>query len=101
MVDHDLGGLPEGAILQTKEGRDPTNDETHHYRYYVYDQDRSHRYSLNLRDGEVYTRFYARQDVTSQNAVPQDKDGSYKADPAYGRGVAQRTGLNVTAEAAE
>ena len=25
----------------------------------------------------------------------------YKADPAYGRGVAQRTGLNITAEAAE
>ena len=25
----------------------------------------------------------------------------YKADPAYGRGVAQRIGLNVTAEAAE
>ncbi len=53
------------------------------YRFYVYDQDRGHRYSLNLRDGEVYTRFYSRQDANSPNAVSQNDDGSYKADPAY------------------
>ncbi|MCL2641175.1 MAG: discoidin domain-containing protein, partial [Phycisphaerales bacterium] len=53
------------------------------YRYYIYDQDRGHRYSLNLRDGEVYTRYYSRQDVSSPNAVAQNDDGSYKADPAY------------------
>ncbi|MEN6345034.1 MAG: hypothetical protein ABFE16_06975 [Armatimonadia bacterium] len=28
------------------------------YRYYYYDWDRGHRYILNLRDGEVYTRTY-------------------------------------------
>ena len=54
------------------------------YRYYLYDQDRGHRYSLNLRDGEVYTRYYSRQDANSPNAVQQqDGDASYKADPAY------------------
>ncbi len=56
------------------------------YRYYLYDQDRGHRYILNLRDGEVYTRFYSRQDAKSPNAVSQSEKSSgsgYKADPAY------------------
>ncbi len=52
------------------------------YRSYFYDQDRGHRYSLNLRNGEVYTRFYSRQDVKSPNAVKQG-DSDYTADPAY------------------
>ncbi|MCL2646517.1 MAG: discoidin domain-containing protein [Phycisphaerales bacterium] len=53
------------------------------YRYYLYDQDRGHRYSLNLRSGEVYTRYYSRQDAQSPNAVQQRDKSDYKADPAY------------------
>ncbi|MCL2641176.1 MAG: hypothetical protein FWD53_10055, partial [Phycisphaerales bacterium] len=54
------------------------------YRYYLYDQDRGHRYSLNLRNGEVYTRYYSRQGNDSPNAVVQrDNMPNYKADPAY------------------
>ncbi|MCL2646515.1 MAG: discoidin domain-containing protein, partial [Phycisphaerales bacterium] len=53
------------------------------YRYYYYEQDRGHRYSLNLRPSEVYTRYYSRQDVNSPNAVAMNKEGTYKADPAY------------------
>ncbi|MCL2639534.1 MAG: discoidin domain-containing protein [Phycisphaerales bacterium] len=54
------------------------------YRWYYYDQDRGHRYSLNLRAGEVYTRYYSRQDVNSPNAVVQyDNNPHFKADPAY------------------
>ncbi|MCL2640523.1 MAG: discoidin domain-containing protein [Phycisphaerales bacterium] len=54
------------------------------YRWYYYNQDRGHRYSLNLRDGEVYTRYYSRQDADSPNAVVQREDNkTHKADPAY------------------
>ena len=37
------------------------------YRYYFHDWDRGHRYILNLREGEVYTRHYRRMDVDSPN----------------------------------
>ena len=54
------------------------------YRNYYYNSDRGHRYILNLRNNEVYTRFYSRQDINSQDAVAQDdKHTNYKADPAY------------------
>ncbi|MCL2639535.1 MAG: discoidin domain-containing protein, partial [Phycisphaerales bacterium] len=56
------------------------------YRFYLYEQDRGHRYSLNLRDGEVYTRYYRRQDIDSPNAVKQvhpRNNSDYKSDPAY------------------
>jgi len=52
------------------------------YRYYYYDQDRGHRYILNLRDGEVYNRYYTRRDTNSPTALSYEK-GTYKADPAY------------------
>ena len=51
------------------------------YRTYFYDQDRGHRYILNLRDGETYTRYYARQDANSPFSLTYK--GNYKADPAY------------------
>ena len=41
------------------------------YRYYFNDWDLGHRYILNLRDGEVYTRYYRRLDADSPNAVAQ------------------------------
>ena len=54
------------------------------YQYFYYDQDRGHRYSLNLREGEVYTRYYSRLDADSPNAAPQRNSRSnFKADPAY------------------
>jgi hypothetical protein len=55
------------------------------YRYYYYSYDLSHRYILNLRDGEVYTRSYSRQDVHSPDAIQMAKENgqAYSADPAY------------------
>ena len=54
------------------------------FRYYYNDWDLGHRYSLNLRDNEVYTRYYHRLDADSPNAEPQPKDSkTYRADPAY------------------
>ncbi|MCL2641636.1 MAG: hypothetical protein FWD53_12375 [Phycisphaerales bacterium] len=54
------------------------------YEWFYYSQDRGHRYSLNLRDGESYIRYYARQDANSPDAVaPDDKNKSYKSDRAY------------------
>ena len=51
------------------------------YRYYYYDQDRGHRYILNLREGEIYSRYYARRDTNSPSAL--EYKGGYKSDPAY------------------
>jgi len=54
------------------------------YRHYYNNWDLGHRYSLNLRDHEVYTRYYHRLDEGSTNAVAQPKaDKDYRADPAY------------------
>lgn len=64
-------------------GHDCFNPNVLKYRYYYHNQDRGHRFSLNLRDGETYTRFYSRQDKDSQYAVAQDDQGAFKADPAY------------------
>jgi len=53
------------------------------YRYYLNNWDLGHRYILNLREGEVYTRYYHRLDADSPDAVPQsDKRQDYRADPA-------------------
>ncbi len=40
------------------------------YRPYYYDWDRGHRYILNLRDREVYTRFYAKLGDGPEHYVP-------------------------------
>ena len=54
------------------------------YRHYLNNWDLGHRYILNLRDNEVYTRYYHRQDADSPAAVAQgDKRPKYRADPAY------------------
>ncbi|MBV9868938.1 MAG: hypothetical protein JO316_26635 [Abitibacteriaceae bacterium] len=45
------------------------------YRSYFYDWDRGHRYILNLRDGEVYTRYYQSLGKTADYYIPNhDKD---------------------------
>ena len=56
------------------------------YRYYLMEWNLGHRYILNLRPNEVYTRYYYRLDADSPDAVAQNDQGenaSYKADPAY------------------
>ena len=54
------------------------------YRWYFHNWDLGHRYILNLRDNEVYARYYRRLDADSPNAVVQnDKRAEFKADPAY------------------
>ena len=88
---HALNGTgPNGFI----EGADTMRDLRHvgqdcfsprvlKYRYYYSGLDRGHRFILNLRDGETYTRHYSRQDANSSMAVSQDNQGSFRADPAY------------------
>jgi hypothetical protein len=53
------------------------------YRYYYNAWDLGHRYSLNLRDNEVYTRHYHPMDTDSPNKVRQGEKNSFEADPAY------------------
>ncbi len=54
------------------------------YRYYLNDWDLGHRYALNLRDREVYTRYYHRLDAERPAAGEAgDRPAAYKADPAY------------------
>ena len=53
------------------------------YRYYYNNWSLGHRYVLNFRDGEVYTRHYHRMDLDSQNKVAQTDKKEYAADPAY------------------
>ena len=54
------------------------------FRYYYNDWDRGHRYILNLREDEVYTRHYQRTDVNTPHGVQQHpKRPKYLADPGY------------------
>jgi len=80
-------GFLEGADTERSlqhVAQDCFNPSILKYRNYIYDQDRGHRYILNLRNGETYTRFYSRQDVNSPDAIVLDpKQEDYKADPAY------------------
>lgn len=58
------------------------------YRYYYYDWDRGHRYILNLRDGEVYTRYYHKLGDTPEYYVPNGgKDPDDKRFRIRGNGV--------------
>ena len=54
------------------------------FRDYLNHWNLGHRYSLNLRENEVYTRYYHRLDADSPNAIPQPKNSkTYRSDPAY------------------
>ncbi|MBI3921944.1 MAG: hypothetical protein HY318_11055, partial [Armatimonadetes bacterium] len=51
------------------------------YRYYFNDWDSGHRYILNLREGETYTRYYRSQGETPDTFVPlngKDPDDRYR-----------------------
>jgi hypothetical protein len=87
-IYHALNGTSVDGFL---EGADTMRDLRHlgvdcfspgvlKYRFYLYDQDRGHRYILNLRDGEVYARHYSRQD---KDAAKQSTDEKFKSDPDY------------------
>ncbi|MEA2735638.1 MAG: hypothetical protein QOE14_2089, partial [Humisphaera sp.] len=84
---HSLNGTgPDGFL----EGADTIRDLRHlgedtfspsalKFRYYTNDGERGHRYILNLRDGEVYTRHYTCLDKPAEG----EKSDSYESDPAY------------------
>lgn len=53
------------------------------YRYYYYDWDRGHRYILNLREGEVYTRYYASLGNADEHYVPNNGADPEKVNERY------------------
>jgi len=60
------------------------------YRFYYYNWDRGHRYILNLRENEVYTRHYKSLGNTTDYYVPNDGADPEKPNPRYhirGNGV--------------
>jgi hypothetical protein len=82
---HALDGTSVNGFL---EGADTPRDLAHlgeetfkpeylKYRYYTNDGERGHRYILNLRDDETYSRYYSRLD---KKEGEKDKD---PGDPAY------------------
>lgn len=60
------------------------------YRYYYYNWDRGHRYILNLRENEVYTRYYKSLGNSPEYYVPNNNTDPEKPNPRYhirGNGV--------------
>ena len=60
------------------------------YRFYYYDWDGGHRWQLNLRDGEEYTRFYHSLGAGPEYFVPNNGKDPEAANPRYrirGNGV--------------
>jgi hypothetical protein len=60
------------------------------YRYYYYNWDRGHRYILNLRENEVYTRYYKSLGTSAEYYVPNNGDDPEKPNTRYrirGNGV--------------
>lgn len=53
------------------------------YRYYFYDWDRGHRYILNLRDGEAYTRHYKSLGTSAEFYVPNHGKDPESVNPRY------------------
>ncbi len=92
-IYHSLNGTSVNGFLQGADtertlehlGAGSFRPKNIHYQWFYYSQDRGHRYILNLRDGESYTRYYARQDTNTPGAINMnDKNNKdYKADRAY------------------
>ncbi len=60
------------------------------YRYYFYDWDRGHRYILNLRENEAYTRYYKSLGKEAEYFVPNNGKDPEKTNERYkirGNGV--------------
>jgi hypothetical protein len=85
------GGLLTGADCpRSLEGEAKSfNPKVVKYQYFYKCAEYGHRYILNLRDGETYTRYYHRMDESSPGAIPQVRKTDnpnktpYTADPAY------------------
>jgi hypothetical protein len=54
------------------------------YRYYYYNWDRGHRYVLNLRRNETYTRYYRSLGSSGSYYVPSQGKDPEAANPRYG-----------------
>src|SRR5688572_23860689 len=63
-------------------GEDTFNPKYLKYRYYFNDGERGHRYILNLRDKESYTRHYTRLDKPAASEGAKNND-TFQSDPAY------------------
>jgi hypothetical protein len=86
---HAVNGTGPNGFL---EGADTIRDLAHlgehtfnpsalKFRSYLIDAERGHRYILNLRDGETYTRYYHRLDAGNDSSDGNEKHA--KSDPAY------------------
>ncbi|MCU0917933.1 MAG: hypothetical protein MUC88_25730 [Planctomycetes bacterium] len=53
------------------------------YRYYYHNWDRGHRYILNLRENEVYTRYYQSLGDSPEYYVPNNGKDPEKVNPRY------------------
>jgi hypothetical protein len=53
------------------------------YRYYYYNWDRGHCYTLNLRDNEVYTRYYKSIGTSPEYYVPNNGEDPEKPNQRY------------------
>jgi len=53
------------------------------YRYYYNNWDRGHRYILNLRDNEVYTRYYKNLETSIDYYVPNNGKDPEETNPRY------------------
>jgi len=71
------------------------------YRYYYFNWDRGHRYILNLRENEVYTRYYKSLGDAPEYYVPNNGKDPEKVNPRYRiRGNGVRVFKPVLTEAA-
>ena len=77
-IYHSLNGTSPDGFLEGADtmrdlrhiGRDCFSPKVLKHRYYFNDAERGHRHILNLRDGESYTRHYARLDADSAQPNP-------------------------------
>jgi hypothetical protein len=53
------------------------------HRYYYYNWDRGHRYIFNLRENEVYTRYYKSLGTTPEYYVPNNGKDPEQTNPRY------------------
>jgi hypothetical protein len=83
---HALTGTGPNSFIQGGSGEKPISDLIDNFgtdSQPVLRHQRGHRFILNLRPGETYTRHYTRHDATSSKAIVLDHEISeYKADPA-------------------
>ena len=87
---HCLNGTSPNGFLAGADCARALSEEHHcfnpnglKFRYYLNNWDLGHRYILNFRDGEVYTRYYHRLDGAAPGKSADKGDGPFQSDPAY------------------